>query len=236
MPANQWLCRDRKMNIDETKEKLVSKKSKDRRRAAKEIEKNKLADLADILYQAYKKEVNDKRTWETQVAMITALGVINYKEALADIETIVRENAPLDAITSAAATSFVQLSRKSIEDAAPVIELLRFGSVSVISGALKSLAVDQMQAPINEMKEIIKVSWDINKHKDRIGHEFGLIDSRIYIALACWNWAKEETTPFLNHCIDTAYNISRFDKPVKNTNLINVCTNSLAGKISKGYL
>jgi len=224
------------MNIDEIKEKLVSKKSKDRRRAAKEIGKNKLADLGGILTQAYKKEINDKRTWETQVAMITALGAIHHKEALADIEAVVRENAPQDTITSAAATSYVRLARESIEDASSVIELLRFGSVSVISGALESLAIDQMQPPINEIREIIKMSWDINKHKDRIGSEFGIIDSRIYIALACWDWPKEETTPFLNHCIDTAYDVSRFNEPVENTNLINVCTNSLAGKISKGYL
>jgi len=76
------------MYIDEIKEKLISKKSKDRRQAAKEIGKAKLTDLSEMLYQAYLKEKNDKRTWEIQVEMITAIGILCYKPALADIDLI----------------------------------------------------------------------------------------------------------------------------------------------------
>lgn len=224
------------MDINDIKEKLISKKSKDRRRAAKEIGKANLTDLSDILYRAYLKERNDNRTWETQVEMITAIGILCYKPAFADIELIVKKNIPREMITSAASTAYVRLTRESIEDAKPIIELLGFGSVSVISGALSVLAIDQMIPPANEIKEIIKLSWDINKHKDRLGHEYGLIDSRIYLALACSNWDIGLTSAFLNHCIDTAYDISRFGKPVENKNLIDVCKNSLKGKFSKGYL
>lgn len=224
------------MNTDEIKEKLISKKSKDRRRAAKAIGKAKLTDLSEMLYQAYLKERNDKRTWETQVEMITAIGILGYKPALVDIDLIVKKNVPHEMITSAAAAAYVRLTRKSIKDAKSIIELLSFGSVSVILGALSVLAEDQMIPQTNEIKEIINLSWDINKHKDRLGEEYGLIDSRIYLALASSNWDIELTSSFLNHCIATAYNINRFDKPVENTNLIAVCKNSLKGKFSKGYL
>lgn len=220
------------MAVDEVKEKLLSKKSADRLSAAKRISKEHIVELADELFAAYRKETQDKRTWEPQSEMVKALGVLDYKPALPDIEKIVRRNIPHDMITMNAATAFVQLKRKNIYDGQPVLELLNFGSTSVIAGALKALAIDKMLPSKNEIEEILKISWDINKHKDRIGHEFGLIDPRIYLAVACAGWDLELTKDFLNHCIETAFNISRFDKPVENTQLIEVSQKSLKGKYS----
>lgn len=224
------------MNIDEIKEKLVSSKSKDRQRAAKAIGVEKHQVLGDELYSAYMKERSDKRTWQTQFEMIRSLGLIDYKPALEMISHIVEANDPLDMITSAAAESHVRLARKSTNDAKSIVELLSFGSLSVIDGVLLVLAEDQMIPSNEQIEEIIKISWDINKHKDRIGQEYGIMDSRIYLALACHNWDIDLTDQFLNHCIETAYNINSFGKPVENRNLIDVCNNSLKGKQSKGYL
>lgn len=63
------------MTTEEIKTKLHSTKSADRRRAAKEIGKLKLTDFSEDLYQTFLKEATDKRTWETQVEMILALGL-----------------------------------------------------------------------------------------------------------------------------------------------------------------
>ncbi|MBS1666466.1 MAG: hypothetical protein JST58_03735 [Bacteroidetes bacterium] len=167
------------MTVEEIKEKLLSKKSADRLSATKRISKENILALAGELFAAYTKEKQDKRTWEPQSEMVKALGLLNYKPALADIERIVRDNIPHDMITINAATAFVQLKRKNIHDAQPVLELLNFGSTSVICGALKALAIDKMLPPKIEIEEILKISWDINKHKDRIGHEFGLVGGRI---------------------------------------------------------
>lgn len=125
------------------------------------------------------------------------------------------------------------MKRINIHDAIPVLELLNFGSTSVIAGALKALEVDKMLPPKNEIEEILKISQDINKHKDRIGHEFGLIDPRIYVAVACAGWDFALTKDFLNHCIQTAFNISRFNKPLENVHLVEVCKNSFKGKYSR---
>lgn len=224
------------MTIEEIRESLKSNKSAERRRAAKEIGKSKLHELGKELYEAYCKEKQDTRTWETQTEMVKSLGLIEFKEALNEIEKIVKKNLPHDMITMAAATAYVQLKKDSKNDAEPVTELLKFGSVSVISGALLSLVADRMIPANNEIEEIIKRSWDINRHPDRIGHEFGLIDSRIYLALACADWELNLTKDFLNHCIETAFDMNRFNKPVKNQGLIAVCENSLKGKFSKGYV
>jgi hypothetical protein len=200
------------MTIEEVKEKLFSRKSSDRLSAAKRISREKLAELGDDLFNAYTKEKKDSRTWEVQSEMIKALGLLDYKAALLYIESIVRKNTPHDAITINAATTYVQFKRKSIYDAQPVLELLSFGNTSVICGALKALAVDKMLPPDNEIDEIIEISWDINKHKDRIGYEYGLTDPRQYLAIACAGWDNPLCAGFLNHCIETAYNIDRFGK------------------------
>lgn len=224
------------MKIEEIIEKLNSTKTKERRRAAKAIGKKGLSEFGNDIYQAYLKEKKDKRTWETQTEMIKAMGLIGFKKALPDIESITKENKPHDMITIASATSYIQLKKKSINDAAPILELLEFGSISVITGALRALAIEELMPSKLQIKQIINKCWDINKHKDRIGHEYGLIDPRIYLAIACANWDKELTADFLNHCIETAYNINRFEKSVQNLNLVAVCENSLKGKFSKSYL
>lgn len=224
------------MTTEEILEKLNSKKSTDRRRGAKEIGKLKLKEFGEELYSKYLIERLDRRTWETECEMIKALGRINFIKAINEIELIVRTNIPHDTITSVAGTTYVQLKRKSINDGSPVLELLDFGSVSVIHGALLVLATDQMKPDENEIRNILSICRDINKHKDRIGQEFGLMDSRQYLAIACANWDIELTRDFLNHCIDTASDISSFGKAIVNQNLIDVCQNSLKGKFSKAYL
>lgn len=215
---------------------LRSTKSVERRRAAKEIGKLRLTEFGNELYESYLTEKKDKRTWETQKEMIKSLGLINYTEALSDIETVVYQNAAHDMITMVAATSYVQLKRGSKNDAKCVIDLLNFGSVSVICGALFCLPFDRMTPSENQIEMLIEKSWDINKHPDRLDREFGLIDPRIYLALACADWNLALTEKFLNHCIQTAFNISRFNKQVVNTSLITVCENSLKNRFSKGYL
>jgi hypothetical protein len=224
------------MTNDEIRGKLFSKKSPDRRRAAKAIEKNKIVELGEELYKKYMEERQDKRTWETQWAMINALGAIDYKKSLDIITEIVKENIPHDTITSGAARAYVRLKRKSINDGKPVLELLNFGSYSVIGGALEALAYDQMMPDNETIEKIIKICWDIHKHKDRVGLEYGLGDRRIYLAIACANWDRNLTEAFLNHCIETSTHIDSFGDEVQDERLITVSENSLKGKYSKSYL
>ena len=212
------------MTTEEIKQKLHSTKSADRRRAAKEIGKLKLAEFADDLYKAYLKEATDKRTWETQVAMILALGLLDYKKALPEIEQIIKTNKPNDMITHAAAQSYVRLKRKSLNDASPALELLKFGGLSTVDGCLNPLGYDKMQPDESQIKELIKLSWDLHKHKDRRGNEYGYDDPRYGLAAACAGWDKQLTKEFLEHCLATANG----DTPLEY-----VAENSLKGKYVK---
>jgi hypothetical protein len=209
------------MTDEEIKTKLYSAKSADRRRAAKEIGKLKLTDFADDLYQAYIKESKDKRTWETQVEMILALGLLDYKNAIKEIDAIIMANNPHDMITYAAAQTYVRLKRKSLNDASPVLELLQFGGLSTVDGSLNPLGYDRMQPDENQIKELIKLSWDLNKRKD---YEATYSDPRYGIAAACAGWNRQLTKDFLEHCIATAG---------KDTPLIYVSENALKGKYVK---
>jgi len=209
------------MTTEEIKTKLHSTKSADRKRSANEIGKLKLTDLADDLYQAYIKETKDKRTWETQVEMILALGLLDYKNALTEIETIIKANNPHDMITNAAAQTYVRLKRKSLNDATPVLELLRFGGLSTVSGCLKPLGYDRMQPDEEQINELIKITWDLNKHKD---YEPAYGDPRYGIAAACAGWDRRLTKDFLEHCLATADGY---------TPLTYVSENSLKGKYVK---
>jgi len=209
------------MIVDEIKTKLFSKKSGDRKRAAKEIGKQNLTLLADDLYNAYLKEIADKRTWETQVEMILALGMLDYKNVLPQIEQIVRANISHDMITYAAAQTYVRLKRNSLHDATPVLELLKFGGLSVVSGCLNPLGYDKMLPNENQINELIKLAWDLHKHKD---YDSGYSDPRYGIAAACAGWDKNLTKDFLEHCIATANG---------NTPLEYVSENSLKGKYVK---
>lgn len=209
------------MTTEEIKTKLNSTKSADRKRAAKEIGKLKLTELADDLYRAYLEEVKDKRTWETQVEMILALGQLDYKNAMTEIEPIIKANNPHDMITYAAAQTYVRLKRKSLSDASPVLELLQFGGLSTVSGCLNPLSYDKMQPDESQIKELIKLSWNLNKHKD---FEPGYGDPRYGIAAACAGWNRQITKDFLEHCLATANG----DTPLEY-----VSENSLKGKYVK---
>jgi len=224
------LKKAQKITVGEIEQKLFSTKSADRLFATKQIVKNNIVDLGNELFKAYTKEKNDKRTWELQSEMIKAFGLLNYKNALDDIQFLVRANASYDMITMNAATAFIQLKRENLCDAEPVLELLNFGSTSVIAGALKALAIDRMLPNRIEVEKILKISSDINKHQDRLGHEFSLIDPRIYVAIACAGWDLTLTNNFLHHCISTAFNINRFGTPIENSFLIEVCKKSLKGQ------
>jgi hypothetical protein len=196
--------------------KLSSTKSADRRSAAKEAGKQMITELGEAIFEAYCKEKKDGRTWETKVEMIVSLGLINYKHAIPDIETIVQQNKPHDMITYAAAQSYVRLKRQSIYDAQPIIELLRDSGLSVVDGALVPLGHDHMIPPKDEILKLIELGWDLHRHKDRLGNERGYADPRYGLALACSGWDKQLIIPFLKHCLETSENDSSFKRVVAN--------------------
>lgn len=207
------------MERDTVQIQLTARRSKDRMRAAREIGKQEWKECGPALLEAYRKEVKDPRTWETQKYMLWALGKIDYKAALEDIEPIVKNNLEHDAITNAAATAYVRLKRAHLHDAAPVLELLQFGGYSLNDGALNALGYDRMIPDETSMQILLQQSWDLHTKKQP-----GLMDLRYGIAAACAGWPAHLTHEFLTHCLETANG---------DTPLIYVAEKALKGKYVK---
>ena len=65
------------------------------------------------------------------------------------------------------------LRRSHKNDASEIIRLLKMGSYSALIGAVTVLTVDQMIPCEAKILEILKLTKDAHKHKDRQGSEFG---------------------------------------------------------------
>jgi HEAT repeat protein len=179
---------------------LQNSKSEKRRSAAKKIGKNQLGELGDELYNAYIKEREDKRTWETQTEMILAFGKIGYKKALPDIKTIIDKNEPHDMITIAAARSYVRLNRKDLRDVEPVIDLLQFGNLSVLNGATAILTFDDMSTSEENAKTIISI-MDSKKEEDIAIR--GLGDPRENLISAMSKWKNPTSETYIKRFLDS---------------------------------
>ena len=173
---------------------LTNKASAVRRRAAKNIRKHNLVELGEELYLVYLHERKDKRTWETQMEMINALGKIRYTAVLPYLEEIIEKNKRLDAITSSAALAYIRIIRQSSNDIKPVLHLLEHGNLSVINGATEGLAYDKM-IPSKEEQELLINLFD-NMPLDRL-HERGCFEPREKFLSALSQWDKNVTKGYI---------------------------------------
>ena len=152
---------------------INAKRSAQRIRGVKLIRKHALTALGEQLYTAFLRELKDARTWEVKSEMLKALGVINFTAATGEIEKIVARNLPQEVVTDSAACALAMLRRSHKNDASEIIRLLKTGSYSVVVGAVTALTVDQMVPCEAEILEILKLTKDAYKHKDRRDSEFG---------------------------------------------------------------
>ena len=93
-----------------------------------------------------------------------------FHRGTGEIEKIVARNLPQEAVTDTAACALAMLRRSHKNDASEIIRLLKTGSYSALIGAVTALTVDQI-VPCEA--EILKLTKDAHKHKDRQGSEFG---------------------------------------------------------------
>ena len=179
---------------------LTNKASAVRRRAAKNIRKYNLVELGEELYLSYLHERKDKRTWETQMEMINALGKIRDTAVLTYLEEILEKNKRLDAITSSAALAYIRITRQSNNDIKPVLHLMEHGNLSVLVGVADALVYDKM-IPAKEEQELLINLFD-NMPLDRLYENRGCFDPReaFLAALSQWdkNVTKEYITKYLN--------------------------------------
>jgi hypothetical protein len=131
--------------------------------------------------------------------MILALGKICYQKATFDLEKILEQNKEHDAITIAAALSYVRINRKHQNHAMPVIKLIQSGELSILTGATSALAYDDMIPSDEEIIEIIRI-FDTKSEEKLVFR--GMIDPRSYLISAMSKWKKNLTTDYLNKYLE----------------------------------
>jgi|GEM_PF-5968271 len=164
---------------------LQDNKSAKRKNASKKIRKYKLYELGDALYKAYIEEYNDIRTWETQEEMILALGYIDYKKSLPEIQ---KRISSLDRNVAVSARTYVRLKRENLNDIEPILELVKSDNPQLIGGATSVLTFDNMTPSDEDIKKLISI-FD-QKYKDDVFVPQGTTDPRIYLMSAMSRWNK----------------------------------------------
>ncbi len=203
--------------MSELQELLAKRSTKNYRKAAKIIRKERLADQSEPLYSYLKEIISNERQWETSCELIETLGVVQYQPLLDLIHPIIAENKDHDMVTMKAATALVRISREDKSDVSKVLQLLTNTGYAKKEGTLEALGYDQMVPGVEQQAEIIKLCWDFGKDRGR-----GFSDPRYGLAAACAGWESEKVKPFLENCLE-----------VDDVPLNYVVKNSLKGKYVK---
>lgn len=179
------------------KSDLTSLKSAKRRSAAKKIGKQQMTSLKDDLLEAYLRERKDSRTWETQTAMITALGKLKCQEALPYLKEIVDENKDADTITAYASLAYIRISRTHPNDMDVILRFLENGNTMVFDGAVMAMAWDDVVPAEEEMRRVIEM---LERRKPVYERPFSNPIQQIISAMH--KWPTEISLPFLNQYRD----------------------------------
>lgn len=174
---------------------LSSSKVAERKKAIKQIEKENRTDLIPALIAALEKELESQKMWQSQGAMITALGNLKATPALGIIEKICVENKEHDLVTIFAAKAFVRIKKEDSKDVNPVLELLEIGGYSVVTGAFFAIGEDKMIFSNDEIITLFNFAENYPKKWVR-----GTMDIRNGLAQAAINWPFEVVEEFLNTC------------------------------------
>lgn len=171
-------------------ELLEHPRSPKRRAAAKRL--RKLGDVAagPALLAALCKEIEDPRTWETQYQLVMAIGECRYEEALPFLRQFVA--MPLDAtmIYVGLGDALVRLRVRSIEDGAPILELMKSDNKMLVDGVFRAMAMLRMVPSTEQIDQILQLVSD--KPIDD--------PSRIWPLAAAPGWTGDSAQRFVDQC------------------------------------
>jgi HEAT repeat protein len=135
---------------------LNDMRSPKRRSGAKQLRKLKDPAAGPVLLTALQKEVQDRRTWETQYHMIMALGECQYTPALPYLQSLVQQWFEATMIYTALGDAIVRLGRAHEHDTAPALALLLTHNDMLIAGALRAVAMLRLKPSQAEAEQIIQ--------------------------------------------------------------------------------
>lgn len=176
---------------------LESKTSTKRRSAAKKLRKVASKEAGKAIFEALKKELEDKRTWETQYQIIMALGESGYSDSIKfllelsenDFDSTILYIAIGHAITT------LETTNSKIQTPSSLIKWLETSQIELANGGLQSLAMHRT-IPTDEF---IKCTLKLTSLPDNKELQF-------WTAAASAGWASSLTKLFLEKVIDSNHN------------------------------
>lgn len=175
------------LGVEALIEQLGDARSGKRRAAAKKLRAAGDPSAATALVAALEKEVNDRRTWETQYQMIMALAASRPSaEAVSLLERVLAlDIEPM--VYLAAGDALVRVNNGA--DAA-VLAALRSGSLPRAEGAIRALAM--MRTVPTEATTHAIIGYANEPARRQV---------RFWVAAAAAGWPKASVRPFLEQCL-----------------------------------
>ena len=161
--------------IDAAIEELSNARSGRRRSAAKTLRAARSPRAAAPLISALSKEIDDRRTWETQYQMIMALAACGSHDARAPIERVLQ--LPLEPMVHLAAGD-------------AVLGALDSESLPRIEGAVRALAITQRVPSDAAIQGLLRLGSDPKYNQ-----------VRFWLAAASAGWPDRLTRSFLEECL-----------------------------------
>ncbi len=177
--------------ISELIKLLESSSSPKRRSAAKKLRKIGDPLAGPALLDALKRELPDKRTWETQYQMIMALGHCGYNESIPLLRILAHERFEHTMVLMAVGDAYVRLCRSSNDDPKPVFDILRIkNDDSLLDGALRAVAILRMKFRPDTVARVIEHVTARNKES-----------LWFWVAAASPGWSGPVVDAFLDRCL-----------------------------------
>lgn len=176
-------------------EQLNSKASAKRRSAAKKLRKFQSKDAGPALLEALKKELKDKRTWETQYQMIMALGESGYIESLDFLLQLSELEFEATMVYVAIGDAIIRLNNiTSLSLATSILNSwITADQINLLNGGLRAVAMLHL---LPDKKFIQKIIQHTSLPKNEA--------LQFWTAAATPGWPVELTKDFLEHSIKSA--------------------------------
>ena len=172
-------------------EQLQHKSSPKRRAAAKKLRKLAANEAGPALLAALNKELNDKRTWETQYQMIMALGEAKYTESLDFLLQLANHDFDATMIYVAIGDAISRLDFAQHNNVDNSINIFKNTSNSMLAdGILRAIAMLQLTPEKDAINKVIDYGLQLDADDN----------SRVWIAAAAPGWPPSLTKRFLNEC------------------------------------
>jgi hypothetical protein len=132
--------------IQELTSLLENPSSPKSRSAARKLRKLGDPFAGPALLHALKRELLDKRTWETQYQMVMALGHCGYREAIPLLHILAYERIEHTMVLVAVGDAYIRLVRTSEDDSKPLFDIFAIrNDNALLDGALRAVAMLRMR-------------------------------------------------------------------------------------------